>query len=56
MTKWEYKYERVGHLSEKLLNEFGESGWELVTIFQRPDCIDLYFKRLVKEESNGKNN
>lgn len=50
MTKWEYKYELVERVSESLLNKFGERGWELVTIFQRPEGVSLYFKRPKKEE------
>lgn len=50
MTRWEYKYDLVDRVTESLLNKFGERGWELVTIFQRPDGINLYFKRPVREE------
>lgn len=50
MDKWEYKVLRPKLLSdysdhEKLLNELGEQGWELVCVHSELHC--LYLKRKV---------
>ncbi len=48
MTKWEYQVAPIlNHVAAQILNNFGQDGWELVTITQgaSPDQLVGYFKR-----------
>ena len=49
MTKWEYQVAPIlNHVAAQILNNFGQDGWELVTIVQggaNPDQLVGYFKR-----------
>lgn len=48
MTKWEYASVPVlPHVAQEILNNWGEDGWELVTMFSPPDAggTVAYFKR-----------
>lgn len=48
MTKWEYaSVPIIPHSAQEILNNWGEDGWELVTIFSPPDVggVVAYFKR-----------
>lgn len=53
MTKWEYaSVPVIPHAVQEILNNWGEDGWELVTIFSPPDAggTVAYFKRPKKKE------
>lgn len=48
MTRWEYaSVVIVPHVAQEILNNWGEDGWELVTVFTPPDVggVVAYFKR-----------
>ncbi|MCA1840802.1 MAG: DUF4177 domain-containing protein [Actinobacteria bacterium] len=48
MTKWEYaSVPIIPHVAQEILNNWGEDGWELVTLISPPDVGGLvaYFKR-----------
>lgn len=48
MTKWEYaSVPVVPHVAKEILDNWGEDGWELVTVFTPPDVggVVAYFKR-----------
>lgn len=52
MTKWEYaSVPIVPHVAQEILNNWGEDGWELVTVVTPPDVGGLvaYFKRERKD-------
>jgi hypothetical protein len=42
--KWEY----LSSKDEKALSEFGEQGWELVSIIEQENDLKFYLKRPVK--------
>jgi hypothetical protein len=45
LTKWEYKIEH-GDFGQEKLNEWGNEGWELVTVIPgEPDQYTHFFKR-----------
>ena len=49
--QYEYKFAETSHVTEGELNYYGESGWELVQVFQQPSgIIKVIFKR-EKEET-----
>ena len=44
--KYEYLIDKAIHITEKLLNEYGSRGWELVQVIQQPSgIIKTIFKR-----------
>jgi hypothetical protein len=47
MTKWEYQVAPVlNHVAAQILNNFGQDGWELVTLVPGSSGNDIaYFKR-----------
>ena len=48
MNKWEYaSVPIIPHAAQEILNQWGEDGWELVTVFSPPDVggVVAYFKR-----------
>ena len=47
MTKWEYQVAPVlNHVAAQILNNFGQDGWELVTLVPGQGGNDIaYFKR-----------
>ena len=47
MTKWEYQVAPVlNHVAAQILNNFGQDGWELVTLIPGQGGNDIaYFKR-----------
>lgn len=48
MTQWEYaSVPIIPHVAQEILNNWGEDGWELVTVFSPPDVggVVAYFKR-----------
>lgn len=46
MTKFEYATAPlIEHATQEILNQWGEDGWELVTVLQGPQGIVAYFKR-----------
>ena len=47
MTKWEYQVAPIlNHAAAQILNNFGQDGWELVTVVQSAQGGDIgYFKR-----------
>ena len=56
MRRFEYKQETVDKFSVKELNEYGNEGWELVTILPVPNSsiIILYFKRELEPAPVGR--
>ncbi|WP_188113483.1 hypothetical protein [Nocardioides humilatus] len=50
MTKWEYQVAPVlNHVAAQILNNFGQDGWELVTLISGNGGNDIaYFKRPVE--------
>ena len=50
MTKWEYQVAPVlNHVAAQILNNFGQDGWELVTLIPGQGGNDIaYFKRPVE--------
>lgn len=50
MTKWEYQVAPVlNHVAAQILNNFGQDGWELVTLVPGQGGNDIaYFKRPVE--------
>ncbi len=50
MTKWEYQVAPIPlHNEALMLNNFGQDGWELVTLIPSPQGNDIaYFKRPVE--------
>ena len=51
MTKWEYQVAPVlNHVAGQILNNFGQDGWELVTLIPGAQGNDIaYFKRPVQD-------
>ncbi len=47
MTKWEYKWMTwdIYKNTQVLLDELGEKGWELVTVFDDEQQFVAFFKR-----------
>ena len=46
MKKWEYASVPVlPHVAQEILNNWGEDGWDLVTVLQGPQGIVAYMKR-----------
>ena len=46
MTKWEYQVAPIPlHNEALMLNNFGQDGWELVTLLEGPSGTVGYFKR-----------
>lgn len=47
MTKWEHSWITLNLFknTEAILDEYGEEGWELVTIFRDNDSFQAFFKR-----------
>ncbi len=46
MTRFEYATAPlIEHATQEILNQWGEDGWELVTVLQGPQGIVAYFKR-----------
>ena len=48
MTEWEYLTAPIlSHVAQRILNNFGADGWELVTLAPgpNPDTLVGYFKR-----------
>lgn len=48
MTKWEYaSVPLIAHVAKEILDNWGDDGWELVTVFSPPDVggVVAYFKR-----------
>jgi hypothetical protein len=48
MTQWEYCWLNIGHIwggHQKAMNDLGEDGWELVSVFGFESCPYAYFKR-----------
>lgn len=50
--KYEYKIELS--LQEIHLNEFGQQGWELVSVFKGNPHTEYYFKRMIPIVADGK--
>ncbi len=50
MQKWEYfvTFSGMVGLSEKVLNEYGSMGWELVSVYIGSGMTFYYFKRPVQ--------
>jgi hypothetical protein len=47
MQTWEYAtVPLIEHATQEILNNWGEEGWELVTVLQGPQGIVAYLKRL----------
>ena len=56
MRKWEYMTAPLlVHATKQILDNFGEDGWELVTVIQGPNSESLvaYFKRPVDDGQGG---
>ncbi len=56
MTKWEYAtVPIIPHAAQEILNQWGEDGWELVTVFSPPDVggVVAYFKRPKDAAASG---
>lgn len=46
MAKWEYAtVPLIEHATQEILNNWGDDGWELVTVLQGPQGIVAYLKR-----------
>jgi hypothetical protein len=46
MQKWEYvTVPLIEHATQEILNNWGEDGYELVTVLQGPQGIVAYMKR-----------
>ena len=48
MTKWEYATVPIPpHIAAEILNNWGDMGWALVSVFSPPDVggVVAYFKR-----------
>ncbi len=48
MTKWEYaSVPLIPHVAKEILDNWGDDGWELITVFSPPDVggVVAYFKR-----------
>lgn len=52
MEKWEYRVEISASSGEKLLNDLGKKGWELVFVVVSPNTLTrtFTFKRRVESE------
>jgi hypothetical protein len=52
MEKWEYRVEISTSSDEKLLNDLGKKGWELVSVAVAPETLirTFTFKRGVESE------
>ena len=48
--QYEYLIYETTHVTEKLLNEYGSRGWELVQVIQQPSGI---IKTIFKREREG---
>jgi hypothetical protein len=46
MQKWEYAtVPLIEHATAEILNNWGDDGWDLVTVLQQPQGLLAYFKR-----------
>jgi hypothetical protein len=46
MQKWEFAtVPLIEHATQEILNNWGDDGWELVTVLQGPQGIVAYMKR-----------
>ena len=47
-TKWEYNVRTINHgiTIEDVINDYGDNGWELVTVTMQGDEVVCYFKRI----------
>ena len=46
MTTWEYATAPlIEHATQEILNQWGEDGWELVSVVSQPQGLVAYFKR-----------
>lgn len=55
MTRWEYvSVPLIPHAAQEILNNWGEDGWELVTVFSPPDVggVVAYMKRPLPEKES----
>ena len=47
MQKWEFAtVPLIEHATQEILNNWGDDGWDLVTVLQGPQGIVAYMKRL----------
>ena len=46
MQRWEYAtVPLIEHATQEILNQWGEDGWELVSVGSQPQGLVAYFKR-----------
>ena len=53
MIQWEYKYTYITYTSNcdlvDILNDYGNEGWEVVSIIEhKPNCFNIFCKRQKK--------
>lgn len=56
MRLWEYELlaDRSREYAIKLLNEYGRLGWELVSVSDRGDSVDIWLKRPLQPSAGSK--